>query len=261
MNRTVRYIVLGIFMLVVACYLSVSLGAGARKRAGQTCTGLRVTVSDSAQRSFVTTDDIRRYLDREFSGYIGMHTDELNLKLAEKIIDNKSAVLKSHAYITRDGVLNVTVTQREPVIRFQKADGGFYADSRGYIFPLQSSYTARVPIIDGQIPISTGPGYKGMLTDGKEKEWMDKVLGLVAYMKREKTWAENIVQISVNGNGDIIMIPRKGKEKFIFGTPDRYEEKFRLMELYYTGILPEKGEDYYSTVNVKYAGQIICRKN
>lgn len=28
---------------------------------------------------------------------------------------------------------------------------------------------------------------------------------------------EDIVQISVSGNGDIIMVPREGKEKFIFG--------------------------------------------
>lgn len=260
MNRVTKYIVSGIFALTVAVYLATSLSMSASKKETLTCTGLKVVVADSTERSFVTPDDVKRYLDKEFSGYAGMRISELDLKRAEKIIDDKSAVLKSQAYITKDGILNITVTQREPVIRFQKADGGFYADCRGYIFPLQSSYTARVPIIDGKIPINLSAGYKGTLTDKAEKKWMDQILEMIEYMNNEKHWAEDIVQISVSGNGDIVMVPRKGKEKFIFGGPDRYEEKFNLMERYYTGILPEKGKDYYSTVNVKYSGQIICRK-
>lgn len=258
--RPIKYIACGILVAAAGIYMAAALGVSAQKRAALTCSGLKVTVADSAKRSFVTPDDVRRYLDKEFSGYTGMLAKDLDLSRAESIIDDKSAVLKSHAYITKDGVLNVKVTQREPALRFQKENSGFYADSRGYIFPLQSGYTARVPIIDGRIPITKGAGYKGTLTDEKEKEWMDKVLGMVEYMNTERRWAENIVQISVSGNGDIIMIPRKGNEKFIFGGPDRYKEKFRLMELYYSGILPEKGEGYYSTVNVKYSGQIICRK-
>ena len=54
--------------------------------------------------------------------------------------------------------------------------------------------------------------------------------------------------------------PRQGKERFIFGLPSGFESKFDRMGRYYTTILPEKGAGYYSTVNVKYNGQIVCRK-
>lgn len=260
MNRPTRYILAGIFAAIMACLLAASLNVSARRRGALTCSGLKVTISDSSSRSFVTVADIKGYLDKEFGGYSGKPVSELDLTKAEEIIDSKSAVLKSQVYMTKDGMLNVNVTQREPVIRFQKKDVGFYADSRGYIFPLQSNYTARVPIIDGELPISGGKGYKGMLTDRKELEWMGKVLEMVEYMNKEEVWAEDIVQITVNSDGDIVMVPREGKERFIFGSPYRYEEKFKLMELYYTGIKPEKEEDFYSTVNVKYENQIICRK-
>ena len=36
--------------------------------------------------------------------------------------------------------------------------------------------------------------------------------------------------------------------------------KFSKMGKYYTTIVPEKGEGFYSTVNVKFDGQIVCRK-
>ena len=56
------------------------------------------------------------------------------------------------------------------------------------------------------------------------------------------------------------MVPRTGKEKFIFGSPHDWQDKFARMERYYRYIAPAKEEGWYSTVNVKYPGQIICRQ-
>ena len=162
--------------------------------------------------------------------------------------------------MTRDGLLNIVVTQRRPLVRFQRQDGGFYADKDGFIFPLQGNYTAYVPVIDGNIPVKSGSSYKGKARDRKEQEWIDSMIALVDYMSSSGVWAENIVQITVQDNGDLVMVPRKGKEKFLFGKPDNIQDKFSRMEKYYTGIVPAKGEGFYSTVNVKYNGQIICRK-
>ena len=55
------------------------------------------------------------------------------------------------------------------------------------------------------------------------------------------------------------MIPRRGKERFIFGPPVDFEAKFDRISRYYTSILPLNGVGY-TTVNVKYNGQIVCRK-
>lgn len=83
---------------------------------------------------------------------------------------------------------------------------------------------------------------------------------MVNYMNRSKVWAENIVQINVDEKGDIVMIPREGNERFIFGSPFDAENKFSRIERYYRYILPEKGEGYYRTVNVKFNKQIVCKK-
>jgi hypothetical protein len=64
----------------------------------------------------------------------------------------------------------------------------------------------------------------------------------------------------VNEDGDLVMVPRTGGEKFIFGKPDKAEDKFSRISKYYTAIVPSKGEGFYTTVNVKYDGQIVCRK-
>lgn len=117
-----------------------------------------------------------------------------------------------------------------------------------------------VPVIDGALPLNVDRGYKGEPKTETEKKWLAEVLGLVSYMSDSRIWAENISQITVQGNGDMILIPRQGKERFIFGLPADYEAKFDRIERYYSTILPQKGAGYYSTVNVKNNAQIVCRK-
>ena len=260
MKNVVRNILALSFLALMGLCLLTAFGSSAAKKKGLRCKGLSVIIKDSLENSFVSAADIRKYLDAESGGYAGKFQDSIDLVKIEDIIDGKSAVFKSEAYMTKDGVLNISVTQRRPAVRFQKDEGGFYADEEGYIFPLQGNYTAYVPVIDGSIPVNVSGSYKGEAGTPEEKEWIKDMISLVGYMNESGVWAENIVQITVQDNGDLLLVPRQGKEKFLFGKPDRIEDKFSRIEKYYTGIVPEKGEGYYSTVNVKYDGQIVCRK-
>ena len=259
MSKTVRHIINGVSGALLAACLVVAYMSGVSCRAPLKCTGLNVVIVDSSMNRFVSKADVKKFLDKEYGEYVGMLLDSIDLAKVEKIIDGRSAVNKSEAYTTRDGMLNVKVTQRTPVVRFQKSDGGFYADAEGFLFPLQSSYASRVQVIDGDIPLKANSGYKGEITDEKERAWLEKVIDLVNYMENSRTWKDKIVQITVCDGGELIMVPREGKERFHFGQPDEIQEKFRKMEKYYTAVVPAKGEKEYSVVNLEYDGQIVCR--
>lgn len=259
MSKTVRHIINGVSGALLAACLVLAYMSGVSCRAPLKCTGLNVVIADSSMNRFVSKADVKKFLDKEYGEYVGMLLDSIDLAKVEKIIDGRSAVNKSEAYTTRDGMLNVKVTQRTPVVRFQKSDGGFYADAEGFLFPLQSSYASRVQVIDGDIPLKANSGYKGEITDEKERAWLEKVIDLVNYMENSRTWKDKIVQITVCDGGELIMVPREGTERFHFGQPDEIQEKFRKMEKYYTAVVPAKGEKEYSVVNLEYDGQIVCR--
>lgn len=260
MNRTMKYILTGTCGILLAACIFLAFTAGTNARKSVTCTGLEVVVLDSMQNSFVSRADVRSYLDKEYGRYIGEAIDSIDLVRVEDIVDGRSAVLKSQAYVTRDGMLHVEVTQRKPVVRFQKTDGGFYADAEGYIFPLQRSYASHVHVIDGNIPLAANSGYKGAIENPKEKEWFGRMMDVINFIEGSKTWKDKIVQISVDEGSDLILIPREGNEKFLFGQPTDIEAKFRKMEKYYTHILPAKGADFYKIVDLKYDGQIVCKQ-
>lgn len=260
MSKTVRHIINISSALLLVAVLCVAFIAGVSCRAPLTCKGLNVVISDSLTNRFVSREDVKKYIDNEFGEYVGCHIDSIDLRKVEEILDGKSAVLKSQAYTTPDGMLNVSLTQRTPVARFITATGGFYADNEGFIFPLQDTYSSRVQIIDGRIPVRIGRDFKGWLQEGPQKIWLEKVLAVVKYMESSRTWKDKIVQINVIEGGELVLIPREGDEKFHFGQPDAVKEKFDKMELYYTSIIPAKGSGYYRSVNVEYDGQIVCKK-
>ena len=260
MKKLFKHILIGgCGALLVAC-MAIAFTAGANSRKSLRCTGLKVVVLDSMENSFVSRADVKGYLDKEYGRYIDEAVDSIDLTAIEEIVDGRSAVLKSQAYVTRDGMLHVDVTQRKPVVRFQKSDGGFYADAEGYIFPLQKAYASHVQVIDGNIPLAAGSGFKGAIDDPKEKAWFESMMKVVNYIEGSKVWRDKIVQISVDSGKDLILIPREGKEQFLFGQPTDIEDKVRKMEKYYTHIVPAKGEGHYKYVNLKFKGQIVCKE-
>lgn len=259
MKKVVRYILYAVLSTILLGCIVAAYISGVQSRKPLVCKGIRIEVLDSAQNCFVTTSDVRKYLDKSYGKLIGLPLDSIDLVKVEKIVDSRSAVRKTEAYVTRDSMLNITVTQRKPVVRFQKKDGGFYADAEGYIFPLQSNYASHVQIIDGEIPLAANSGYKGDIENPEEKAWFKSVMNVVNFIEGSKTWKGKIVQISVDRKGELILVPREGNEKFLFGQPNSLVEKFSKMEKYYTTIIPEKGSAKYRTVDVRFADQIVCK--
>ena len=256
LTKTLKYIVILLVGALIIGTMGVAVLMGRQSRKPLVCKGLEVVVLDSLENDFVSRKDVKIFLEKEYGSYLGKQLDSIDLHKVEKIIDGRSAVLKSEAFVTKDGILHIEVTQRKPVVRFQKADGGFYADQDGYIFPLQSSYASYVQIIDGEIPINTKSGYKGEIEDPAQKEWFDKVMQLVNFIE-SSSWKDKIVQIHVGNGGELKIIPREGNERFILGQPVNIRDKFSRIEKYY-GAIAANGKQY-RTVNLKYDGQIVCR--
>jgi len=254
---------LGLLLLLafVAIWI-VSSGMAKKSLRVRTCTGkgkLEVIVKDSLERRFVEKEDIEKWLDDEYRAYAGLRLDSVDLCRIEKIVLGHSAVKSCEAWLTDDGALHVELSQREPVLRFNESSNGYYTDAEGYIFPLQSRFSVDVPIVEGKIPLNVPRGYKGLPQSDSEKAWMQQMLGLYNYMNGS-IWKQNIRRITVKADGDLLLHPREGKETFLFGPPVRIEEKFSLIEKYYTAVKPAKEPDAYATVDLRYKGQLICRK-
>ena len=258
MKPLVRKAILLAVCAILVAGLCVLLSVSRAQRSLVTCEGLKVEFADTHR--FITEDDIKGWLEQHYGSYVGQRIDSVGLDRIEGILDEQSAILKSEAWTTGDGCLHVRISQRVPVLRLQKGDAGCYVDERGFLFPLQKNYTAPVPMIQGAVPVRITEGYKGRPQTEPEQRWVGDALAMMDWIRRSKVWKEAFVTINVSPAGDLVLTPREGRERFIFGQPDQVAEKFDRIGKYYEYIRPAREESPYKTVNVKFDRQIICRK-
>lgn len=253
----------GALAVTLAVIVTVLILSGQKNSAACkeiTCGDIKVEFKNSERLNFVTESNIKQYITKGYKICSGMRLEEIDLAQIESVLDSKSAILKSEAYTTRDGVLHIQIYQREPVVRLISDSGRWYVDETGYIFAMQKNYSSRVPVIDGVIPLEIGNDFKGIPEKKKDREWLNGILELVEFLADNRKWNDSVAQIHVNANGHLVIVPRKGREKFHIGRPEQFERKFAKIEDYYRFIVPEKGEKAYSYVNVSFDGQIVCRK-
>lgn len=218
------------------------------------CSGINVNFKDSLKVNLISKEEIISLVDRR-EKVIGSRSDEINLARIESLLNNRGEIFKSEVYFSSPTILSIDIVQRKPVVRFENDTEGYYADETGFLFPLLNSYD--VPIVTGEIPLRLGKEYMG-IPEGKEGDWIKKILHLTNYISSNEYWDKNIEQIYIE-NGDICLVSRVSHHKIIFGKCRNIDAKFKKLGTFYTTIAPAKGWDTHNVVNLKYNKQIICK--
>lgn len=260
MKKVFSYILIAIGALLLAALVVLSYRQAQSDRAAIRCRGLEVKIVDSSKTVFITPADVKAWLDSDLGGYVGTPITDIDLRKVETTVLKRSAVKNCEAFVGLDSALHVMVSERRPVIRFQTPSRGFYADRDGYLFPLQRRAAAHVPVIDGELPLDPSAGINGEPVSEKDKAWVNSMTALTDRLSDDREWRYFFVQIHVESNGEVTLIPRSGKERFLIGQPVDFDGKLHRIKLYYTAVAPSKDPGYYRTVNVKFEDRIICKK-
>ena len=243
MKRAVRITLQSLFFLVFFAGMGALLLLSARQRHEISCSEVRVNVVGGEK--FVTAEGISAFIDRAYGTCRGVRIDSLGLDRIERLVCGKDEVAGCEAWVTDDGVLHVDVTQRTPVMRFNRKGEGYYVDAEGYLFPLSDIYEAPVPVIDSD------------LKKGFDSDWLMGAIKMVSTISSSPVWKDRIVGYELGNDGDFVL--RSEHTRFIWGDFSESERKFSYLEKYFKRVLPTQQD--YKTVNLKYKGQIICRKD
>ena len=248
--------VLGLLLaaVLVSAYI---LGSGQRRQTR--CAWVEINIEDSLQTPFVTSKKVKQYLSQEYGRLVGIPLDSIDLFKIENILNSKASILSSNAYKTGDGTLSIMITQRKPVMRFDAEDYGFYCDAEGYLLPLEPDFCGDVIIVDGIIPLDTADCRRGAPVEPEDCRWLEDMVKMARHINGSDIWKKRIAQIKCSESGELTIVPKAGREIFIFGRPENIEQKFEKMQMYYERIVAEKGEYAYNVVDVRYRQQIICK--
>lgn len=225
-------------------------------RAEARCQRVEVILLDSLESSIVDRQEMHDYIIKLVKG---QRTDTVDLHAIEQAVRERGEVLDADVYAADPHTIAVEITQRKPVVRFEKSEGRWYCDPEGYLFPVV--HAVDVPVVTGSIPLSLATGYKGP-APAESRAWVLGIVELARYIDSRNTLRGQIEQIDVEPDGDLVLYTAVDGPAIIFGDSGDCVEKFRKLEVWWRNVLPEALAEnkHYKTINLKYTNQIICKE-
>ncbi|MFC3196621.1 cell division protein FtsQ/DivIB [Parapedobacter deserti] len=225
------------------------------KSSEQACSGVKIVVL--GEESFIEQKDIVAMLTERHGELEGRTLETLPIHEMERDLQEVPFVLSAMVTIDMDGLLTVRIKQREAVVRVINNNGlDFYIDRHGQKMPVSLKYVPRVPVANGHIL----EPYNGSL-DSIESQIVRDIYKTAQFIGGDSIWNSQVVQLYVNERQDIELVPRVGNQQIILGNADSLERKFERLMLFYKKIVPKTGIGAYKSVNLKFAGQIVCERN
>lgn len=248
----------------ILAYLVAGLGFTSTRMASTECTGIKVNLKDSAGSGFYTQQEIKTKILRDGKGLLGYPVNEINTRELEARLLKSPYLERADVYTSVNGLLNIDVVQRKPIVRIiTPAQNSYYLDEQGYILPARGRYSPHVLVANGYF--TEGSELNRVIRldslENREKysEWFD-ILQFAKFIRKDRFWNAQIVQVFLNRNQDFELIPRVGAHQIILGGMENYDLKLRKLKVFYEEGLNYEGWNKYACINLKYKNQIICTK-
>lgn len=233
--------------VIAAAGLLIGLGGFRRTYSSTRCQGIEVVVLDSASNKYLSSKEIIRVLDKEFGGYLNRFADKIELDKIEKVLDGCLYLDSHEAYLTRDGILHIEVTQRTPVAKIVSGGANYYLDESGKSFRVSEDWCKDLLCIGGSAPMSN-------------TQWSSRAASLVDWVNSRSKWRENVVSFRSEPSGEMSLRLKDREEIFVLGQPTDFKAKFARIEEYLEKVVPSLEEGVkYNKVILKYNNQIVCK--
>ncbi|TVP51196.1 MAG: cell division protein [Mongoliibacter sp.] len=248
-TRLKKTIGVSILLLILVAFI----GFVEKKHAERKFAEIEVFIKGVADVYFVEDKEILESLKAEFPLLEkGVSFSEINLNHLERKVESHPFVKNAEVFSDQKGNIRIDIEQHIPmarIVRSRAADG--YISTEGLILPTSPRYTTRVLVLQG--------AYSESLLEEKDLSESHKALmELLNFIHGDKFWSAQLTELEIEKESDIKMHQQVGRQVIEFGDAGELEEKFKKINLFYENILPVKGWNAYSRVNVKYKGQIVC---
>lgn len=195
------------------------------------------------QNLYITKDEIFKLLKLDAYGNHRNYGRGMQVKLLEDRLDSSPMLEASEVFLTLDGTLKAKIKQREPIARVFNGGNFYYLDSRGQMMPLSKSYSARVPIVAGNVATYNTP----------------EVFAVAKYIYNDKFLLENITEIRVV-NKSFRLKMRIANFDVVLGDTMDLNLKFNNLKAFYKKASKDNILDAYKQVSLKYSNQVVCTK-
>lgn len=191
---------------------------------------------------YITESAVNKLLIQKIGKPKNLPKDTLDLSTLEKVLDNQEMIADAEVYMTVDGVLGVTISQKKPIARVL-SEKPFYIDTDGETMALSPYHSARVPILMGI---------------GKEQ--VEEIFPLLKKIESDPFLKHHVIAVRRLAGGNYELEMRELDFNVLLGRMESLERKINNFKAFYKKALKEGKLNAYKKVSLQFENQVVCTK-
>ncbi|GGA63970.1 cell division protein FtsQ [Flavobacterium palustre] len=193
---------------------------------------------------FVKEETVNKLLIENMGDPLAIEKDKLDLNKLEGKLNSNAMIDESDVFVSINGVLKAVVKQKTPVARVINGSESFYIDYKGGKMPLSDNFTARVPLVSGDI------------NKGNKEKWTR----LLRVIYEDDFLRKNIIAIEIMPNESLKMFNRNYDYLIDFGSMMNFETKFKNYKAFFQKAVLDSTLYKYKKIDLRFTKQVVCTK-
>ena len=201
--------------------------------------------------NLILPEDIVKTVVKKFGPLKELPIDLVDMRAIEQFLLTSPYVKEARVFLGANGKLNLSIRQRMPIMRIvDNAGTHWYIDADTARMPVSRNFTARVPLVNGNFPVTPDV-----------RTWPIETLFDISFMLQEDEFMSSLVdQIYFESKENVWLVPRLGPSKILISSTGDLEDQAERIRKFYKKALPSIGWDTYSYIDTRFAGQVVAKK-
>lgn len=246
-----KILTVSVWVILALGVVVLSVAAITKKNTGEV-RGVDIKISGSNDNYFVNKKEVLAALEK-VNGKKLEKSSIVSLDLAsmENSLLKNEWIRKAELFFDNNKVLQVKVTEREPIARiFSVSGASFYIDSSFVKLPLSDKASARVPMFTG-FPTDV------RVLKKKDSTLLAAIKIISEYINSHPFWMAQIDQVDISNERTFELIPKLGNQVIRFGDAQDCDQKFNKLLAFYKKVETNVGWNKYSVLDIQFKNQIV----
>ena len=251
-------------LIIISLHLAILIGIGTvwmwsiRKQRDTKSSRVNIHIQKSNNENVLITEaeiltQVNAILKKDIRK---CKASSINMKQIETILNGIPVISGAEVFVDANQSLNIQITQRDPLCRVVDANfNQYYIDVEGNKIPYSKNYSARVPVVTGNIPVLAGNTIWK-----KENIAFQSIFGISKSLHEDPFTKSLVEQIYIDDQGQFSLVPKVGNEKIVIGKLNNLKDKLSRLKFFYQEGLRYEGWNVYQTIDFKNDDQVVCKK-
>ncbi len=244
-----------IFWTVTMCSIALLMVLSIQRKLNDKVSNVVVNIEPlKGKRNLISSKEIKN----TFTRFLGEDVDHVDVQMLdinelEQLLKADKRVKEVNLYIDGKRKLNIDIKQKRPLVRIMDGSSrSYYLDENGKQIPVVQGAAIRVPVATGHFEL-----YEEKAFNSDKPYKLRQVYNLAKKIMADPFMEVLVEQIDVNEKGELVVIPKIGRQQIVLGDDQDLDSKFENLKVMYKEGLPREGWRKYHTLLLNFKGQVI----